>query len=83
MTLLNVSDDAPEDIDPVVYRIVDQMESDPAQNKLSIQSPAWQSLDGKTIEDDVNLSLPKGHVIYEILNIQYGPRVLELRQPLK
>ena len=82
VTLLNVSDDAPEDIEPVIYRIVDQMESDPAQNKLSIQSPLGRALMGKRIEDDVNLSLPKGPVVYEILNVQYGPESIEASSDL-
>ena len=57
VTLLNVSDDAPEDIEPVLYRLVDQMEADPAQNKLSIQSPLGRALMGKQVEEDVLLSL--------------------------
>ena len=64
VTFLNVSDDAPEDIEPVLYRLVDQMEADPAQNKASIQSPLGRALMGKQVEEGVLLSLPKGLVTY-------------------
>ena len=76
VTLLNVSDDAPEDIEPVLYRLVDQMEADPAQNKLSIQSPLGRALMGKQVEEDVLLSLPRGLVTYEILDVRYGQESL-------
>lgn len=77
VTLLNVSEDAPDDIEPVLYRLVDQMEADPAQNKLSIQSPLGRALMGKKVDEDINLSLPKGIVTYEILDVRYGPESIE------
>lgn len=73
VTILNVSDDAPEDIEPVSYRIVDQMEADPDLQRLSIQSPLGRALIKKQVGDDVNLSIPRGTVIYEVLDIHYGP----------
>jgi transcription elongation factor GreB len=70
VTIQNIDDD---DAKAVSYRIVDQMEADPDQKRLSIQSPLGKSLLNKRIGDDVELNLPRGTIIYEILEIHYGP----------
>jgi transcription elongation factor GreB len=73
VTILNVSEEAPEDVPPVTYRIVDQMEADPDNNRLSIQSPLGKALLRKKVGEDAELNLPRGTVTYEILEIHYGP----------
>lgn len=51
----------------VKYTLVNQYESDPAQNKLSIDSPLGLKLMGKTVGDTITLNLPIGNQEYTII----------------
>ena len=51
------------------FMIVDEIEADPANNKLSRQSPIGQALMGKGINDEVEVEAPVGKVTYKIISI--------------
>ncbi len=53
----------------VTYHIVDSVEADPAQSKISDQSPIGQALMGKKVSDKVVIELPAGKTTYEIQEI--------------
>jgi len=51
------------------FHVVDHMESDPAQNKISDQSPLGQALMGKRINDEIEVDAPVGKITYKIVSI--------------
>ena len=53
-------------------RLVDQSESLPKQDRISVQSPIGRALLGKREGDSFELKLPKGLIELEILEIHYG-----------
>lgn len=53
------------------YRIVGDLESDIAKNKLSISSPMGRALLGKKTDDLVEIKVPKGVKEYLVLKIKY------------
>ena len=53
----------------VTYHIVDSVEADPAQSKISDQSPIGQALMGKKVSEKVVIELPAGKTTYEIQEI--------------
>ncbi len=55
--------------DVVDYTIVGSAESDPANNKISNESPVGQALLGKTKGATVDVSVPAGVIQYEILDV--------------
>lgn len=59
--------------DSRTIRLVDQDESDPKRNRISVQSPVGRALLGKLEGDIAEVELPKGKVEYEIIAIHYGP----------
>ena len=63
-----------DDADPVtrVYRLVDQDESDPGAGRISVQSPIGRALLGRKAGDLVTVSLPKGSVEMELVQVWYG-----------
>lgn len=56
--------------DVVDYMIVGSAESDPANNKISNESPVGQALLGKTKGAIVDISVPAGVIQYEILDVK-------------
>lgn len=52
-----------------VYTIVGPTESDPANNKLSYESPVGKALIGKKVGDVINVEAPGGLVTFKILEI--------------
>lgn len=52
-----------------VYTIVGSDESNPAENKISNESPIGRALVGKKIKDDVSVETPSGPITYTIINI--------------
>ena len=54
-------------------RLVDQTESLPKKDRISVQSPIGRALLGRKEGDSFELKLPKGLVEIEILEIHYGP----------
>ncbi|RKD22770.1 transcription elongation factor GreA [Ammoniphilus oxalaticus] len=55
--------------DVIDYMIVGSVESDPANNKISNESPVGQALLGKTKGAVVDISVPAGVIQYEILDV--------------
>lgn len=60
---------AEEEEDIVEYTLVSSEEADTDQGKISVRSPVGRSLIGKTVGDKVQISVPKGELHYEILEI--------------
>ena len=54
---------------PVVYHIVDSVEANPLDYKLSDESPIGKALMGKKVGDKVEIKLPSGVQLYEIKEI--------------
>jgi len=57
--------------DIVDYTIVGSAESDPANNKISNESPVGQALLGKTKGATVEINVPAGVIKYEILDVKF------------
>jgi transcription elongation factor GreA len=53
----------------VEYHIVGSAESDPAQNKISNESPVGRALLGKTVGSMVEVTVPAGTIQYQVLEI--------------
>ena len=51
------------------FNIVNNLEADPTNNKISDQSPLGVALLGKKINDEVEVSAPAGKIIYKIVSI--------------
>lgn len=54
-----------------VYQIVGATESDPMNNKISIESPIGNALVGAAPGDEVKVKTPGGEVIYKIIEIHW------------
>lgn len=55
----------------VTYRIVGDDEADIKNNLISVNSPIARGLIGKSADDVVNITTPKGVVEFEITDVQY------------
>ena len=66
VTILNLDTD-----EEVTYRIVGDDEADIKNNLISVNSPIARGLIGKTADEVVNITTPKGVVEYEITDVQY------------
>jgi transcription elongation factor GreA len=53
------------------YRIVGEDEADIKKGLISINSPVAKALIGHRIDDEVQIKVPSGTRIYEIVDIQY------------
>ncbi|MFD1673632.1 transcription elongation factor GreA [Alicyclobacillus fodiniaquatilis] len=53
----------------VTYTIVGSAEADPAQNKISNESPVGRSLLGKNVDSIVEVNVPAGTIQFKILDI--------------
>lgn len=60
------------DDEPEWFIIVGMTESNPAENKISDQSPVGKALLGKKKGEKVTVEAPGGEFEYEILNIEFG-----------
>lgn len=54
----------------VVYTLVSSVEADPAEKKISDESPIGQALVGKKAGDTVEISTPSGTVSFKIKNVE-------------
>ena len=66
VTILNLDTD-----EEVTYRIVGDDEADIKNQLISVNSPIARGLIGKSADDVVNITTPKGVVEYEITEIEY------------
>jgi len=55
----------------VSYQIVGEDEADIKLGKLSVNSPVAKALIGHTVDDEVQIRVPSGTRIYEIIDIIY------------
>lgn len=53
----------------VTYHIVGPVEADPAEGKISDQSPIGLALMGKTVGDTVEIKTPKGVIKYQVIKV--------------
>ncbi len=53
----------------IEYTLVSSEEADTDLGKISVRSPVGRSLIGKTVGDKVHITVPKGELDYEILDI--------------
>jgi transcription elongation factor GreA len=53
-----------------IFQIVGEWEADPANKKISHESPLGQALVGKKVGDKVEVEAPAGTLHYEILKIE-------------
>ncbi|WP_258360628.1 transcription elongation factor GreA [Moorella sulfitireducens (nom. illeg.)] len=54
------------------YEIVGSMEADPAENKISNESPVGKAILGHRIGEIINIQVPAGTLHYQIVNITRG-----------
>jgi transcription elongation factor GreA len=52
------------------YTLVDALQADPVNDRISVQSPVGQALMGKRIGDVVDVKIPAGTARYEILHLR-------------
>ena len=53
----------------VTYRVVGSVEADPANGKISDESPIGSALMGKAVGNEVSITTPKGTTVYTVLSI--------------
>ncbi|MGF7186849.1 transcription elongation factor GreA [Desulfitispora alkaliphila] len=56
--------------DEIEYTIVGSMEADPAENKISNESPVGKAILGKSIGDEVDVEVPAGLLKYKVIDIK-------------
>ena len=62
--------DVHEDKD-IVYKIVGNLESDPDNGEISIETPIAKGLLGKHVDDEVLIKTPSGSINLEILEVKH------------
>ena len=61
-----------EDTDEKIrYQIVGSHEADIAKGRLSVTSPLAKALIGKSVDDSVEVTTPRGSKSYEIVRVKY------------
>ncbi len=60
-----------EEGDEWEYHLVDAVQADPVNDKISVQSPVGQALMGKKVGDQIEVQIPAGKAHYEILGIRH------------
>jgi transcription elongation factor GreA len=66
VTLKDLEDKEEEDI---IYRLTGSEEADPAEGKISVNSPVAKALLGHSIGDSVEIEVPRGTLKYKVLAI--------------
>lgn len=61
-----------EDGEEATYQIVGPDEVDPAERRISIDSPMGRALLGKCEGDEVKVRRPKGQAVFEVVEIRYS-----------
>lgn len=52
--------------DKTTFKVVGSVEANPAEGKISDESPIGKALIGKRVAEDVEISLPNGTLVYKI-----------------
>ena len=55
----------------IVYKIVGNLESDPTNSLISIDTPIAKGLVGKFVDDEVTIVTPSGQLTYEIIEVKH------------
>ena len=55
----------------ITYKIVGNLESDPDEGKISIDTPIAKGLIGKNIDDEVAIATPSKTLNYEVISVQH------------
>jgi len=53
-----------------VYRVVGEWEADPAEKKISHESPLGKALMGKKVGESVEVQAPAGKIIYTVVSVK-------------
>lgn len=53
-----------------IYRLVGEWEADPAEKKISHESPLGKALMGKKIGEQVEVEAPAGKVLYTVVSVK-------------
>lgn len=54
----------------IIYNVVGEWEADPADKKISHESPLGKALLGKRIGDSVEVTAPAGKILYTVIDIK-------------
>ena len=55
----------------IVYKIVGNLESNPENGHISIETPIAKGLVGKFVDDEVEIATPSGKMTYEIIEVKH------------
>ena len=55
----------------ITYKIVGNLESDPDEGKISIDTPIAKGLIGKNIDDEVTITTPSKTLNYEVISVKH------------
>ena len=55
----------------IVYKIVGNLESDPENGHISIDTPIAKGLVGKFVDDEIKIQTPSGDLLYEIIEVKH------------
>ena len=55
----------------ITYKIVGNLESDPDEGKISIDTPIAKGLIGTNIDDEVTITTPSKTLNYEVISVQH------------
>ena len=55
----------------IVYKIVGNLESNPENGYISIETPIAKGLVGKFVDDEVEIVTPSGKMTYEIIEVKH------------
>lgn len=60
------------------FTILGPDEAEPSKGSISFLSPVAQALLGKEVGDEVSINIPKGNVVYEIVDVKFlGSKIFE------
>ena len=60
-----------DDDNEITYKIVGNLESDPEEGNISIDTPIAKGLVGKFVDDEISIKTPSGNLNYEILEVKH------------
>ena len=55
----------------VTYKIVGNLESNPGEGEISIDTPIARAMVGKFVDDEIIIQTPSGNLNYEILEVKH------------
>ena len=55
----------------VTYKIVGNLESDPDEGEISIDTPIARGMVGKFVDDEITIQTPAGNLNFEILEVKH------------